>query len=300
MHFLPRARTGMKAQEGNGSETRRRTNPKLGRTHPRRRPCPWWGAPLAIFVAAVILASAGGILTRPSGPTTEWSAIDLSFGSDPVSQNLVVSFARVAYIDQPTEFNTTGLAGATVVALNGSWESNSSGYGILQFNDSSSKYVVSHWNLGSYLGANVSYAFVDQRVALNGTTGSWSLVLSESNVSTAMPTSGNVTNAAAGAAQNALWLTATAGATGDTYSFAVHDFEEKSGGYQTYTTEAFPGTANQSALQFFDIYFYAEPTQTVVSIVNTTDAKVVASETVHPVLEKNLTKLGYLTDELTA
>ncbi|MGI0132650.1 MAG: hypothetical protein ACREDK_06120, partial [Thermoplasmata archaeon] len=255
---------------------------------------------MALLATAVLLGATGVGLLQPRIVEQEWSAINLSFGSDPVSQNLVVSFARVAYIDQPTEFNTTGLVGATVVALNGSWESNSSGYGILQFNDSSSKYAVSHWNLGSYLGANVSYAFVDQRVALNGTTGSWSLILSESNVTTAMPTSGNVTNAGAGAAQNALWLTATAGASGDAYSFAVHDFEEKSGGYQTYTTTAFPGAANQSALQFFDVYLYAQPTQTVVSIVNTTDAKVVASETVHPVLEKNLTKLGYLTDELTA
>ena len=279
-----------------GSATHGRSNQEPGWNKPRRR-VPWWVTPTALLAVAVLLGSAAAALQHPTIAEREWSAINLSFGPNPISQSLVVSFARVSYIDQPTEFNTTGLTGAYVVQ-NSSWESNSSGYGILQFNDTASKNAVSHWNLGSYLGANVSYAFVDQRVALNGTTGSWSLLLSESNVTTTMPTSGGVLAGSAGPTQQAVWLTATAHTTG--YSFSVSDYEQNSKGYQNVTTVAFPNTANQSALAFFDVYLYVQKASTVVSIVDTTNAKVVASETIHPVLGSNLTKLGFLTDILTA
>ncbi|MGI0155895.1 MAG: hypothetical protein ACREDE_07175, partial [Thermoplasmata archaeon] len=51
--------------------------------------------------------------------------------------------------------------------------------------------------------------------------------------------------------------------------------------------------------QFFEVYFYAQKLQTVVSLVNTTDAQVIGSETVHPVLDGNLSKIGSLTDVLS-
>ena len=54
-------------------------------------------------------------------------------------------------------------------------------------------------------------------------------------------------------------------------------------------------------LQFFEVYVYAQPLQTVVSIVNTTNGAVIGSTpAMHPVLDENLTKIGYLGDTLTA
>ena len=288
----------MNETEGLGSETPRRTNPSRDWRTRRNGRTPWWDAPLAIFAVAVILASAGVALLRPSVVEKEWSAISLSFGSDPISQDLVVKFARVSYIDQPAEFNTTGFGPANLT-LNGAFSSNSSGYGILQFNNTTAQTAIASWHLTPFLGANVSYAFVDQRVALNGTTGTWVLELSEARAAGLPPTSGNVSNSSAGAAQNAVWMTATAHAN-DTWTFTASDWEAVPGNHQTLTTVTLPAAVNESSLQFFEVYLYAAPTQTVVSLVNTTNAAVVASKTIHPVLDKNLTKVGYLADLVTA
>ncbi len=62
-----------------------------------------------------------------------------------------------------------------------------------------------------------------------------------------------------------------------------------------------PRTSAAPPLQFFEVYVYAQPLQTVVSIVNTTNGAVIGSTpAMHPVLDENLTKIGYLGDTLTA
>ena len=114
-----------------------------------------------------------------------------------------------------------------------------------------------------------------------------------------VPTSGNVTNAAAGSAQNEVWVQAFYSA--GNYTFLAYDWEEKPGGFQTVTTYTFPSNVFAPPLQFFEVYVYAQPLQTVVSIVNTTNGAVIGSTpAMHPVLDQNLTKIGYLGDTLTA
>ena len=60
-------------------------------------------------------------------------------------------------------------------------------------------------------------------------------------------------------------------------------------------------TSSSPPLQFFEVYVYAQPLQTVVSIVNTTNAQPSSAPTpaIHPVLDENLTKIGYLGDMLS-
>ena len=267
----------------------------------RDRAARWWGRRLRSSPSAVVLGASGVILLHPSIGTESWSAISLSLGSNPISQQLEVTFGRVVYIDQPAEFNTTAFGSTAKFTLHGAWLDNSSGYGIIQFNNTTAEAAVASWPLASVLGANVSYAFVDQRVALNGTTGQWVLELSEGGSITALPpTTGNVTNASAGAAQNAVWVTATANATSGLYAMSVSDWEGVSGGHHQLKTVAFAAADDVQALKFFEVYVYVQKTETVVTLVNTTNAAVVASKTIHPDLGGNLTKIGYLSDLVTA
>ncbi|MHB8430185.1 MAG: hypothetical protein ACYDDZ_06595 [Acidimicrobiales bacterium] len=287
----------MKAESGATSETVGRSNSVRGWKIPRLGKTPWWVIPLALIaVLAMVVTSAAMVADPPRIAQQEWSAINLSFGNSPLSQQLEIQFARVSYIDQPTQFNTSAFAGASLTA-NSSFVTNSSGYGIIQFNSTTAKNASASYPIGGFLGANVSYAFVDQRAALNGTGTTWTLELSESKVVTGPPTVGNVSNKNASASQNAIWLTATYSA--GNYTFSVSDFEEKHGGFQTLTAVNFPSNDKLPPLQFFEVYFYAQKLQTVVSLVNTTDAAVIGSETIHPVLDGNLTRLGYLTDVLS-
>ena len=264
-----------------------------------KRPARWL-APVAILAVFAMVATSAAMAVAPLRFShDEWSAINLNFGANPLSQQLEIKFARVSYIDQPTQFNTTGFTGATLTG-NGSFLVNTSGYGVAQYNSTTGDNALASFPIGAYLGANVSYAFSDQRVALNGTTASWTLEVSESKVTTAAPTSGSVLSSAAGAAQQAIWIKA-AYSTGN-YTFTVYDWEYKTGNggpYQNVTSTAFASNVKVAPLTFFEIYVYSQKLQTVVSIVNTTDASVIGSETIHPVLDGNLTKIGYLTDIVT-
>jgi hypothetical protein len=294
----------MKGKGETGSETESRTFKPRGWKLPRAARDSWWTAPVALLVVAAILATSVVLLTGGTRIVQEeWSAINLSLGSNPLSQQLNITFARVSYLDQPTQWNTTGFLNASLSA-NGAWLDNSSSYGthygIAQVNSTSTgTTALASWPLSSYLGANVSYAFLDQRVALNGTGTTWQLVLSEAQQTGQVATSGNVTNAAAGAAQNEIWVQAYYSA--GNFSFLAYDWEEKPGGFQTVTTYAFPSNVFAPPLQFFEVYVYAQPLQTVVSIVNTTNGAVIGSTpAMHPVLDQNLTRIGYLGDTLTA
>lgn len=294
----------MKGKGETGRETESRMIKLRGWKTPRVARDRWWAAPVALLVVAAILATSVVLLTGGTRVVREeWSAINLSLGSNPLSQQLNITFARVSYLDQPTQWNTTGFLNASLTA-NGAWLDNTSSYGthygIAQVNSTSTgTTALANWPLGPSLGANVSYAFLDQRVALNGTGTTWQLVLSEAQQTGQVPTSGNVTNAAAGAAQNEVWVQAFYSA--GNFSFLAYDWEERPGGFQTVTTYTFPSNVFAPPLQFFEVYVYAQPLQTVVSIVNTTNGAVIGSTpAMHPVLDQNLTKIGYLGDTLTA
>ena len=294
----------MKGKGETGSATESRTFKFRGWKTPRVARDRWWAAPVALLVVAAILATSVVLLTGGTRVVREeWSAINLSLGSNPLSQQLNISFARVSYLDQPTQWNTTGFLNASLTP-NGAWLDNTSSYGthygIAQVNSTSTgTTALASWPLSASLGANVSYAFLDQRVALNGTGTTWQLVLSEAQPTGQVATSGNVTNAAAGSAQNEVWVQAFHSA--GNYSFLAYDWEEKPGGFQTVTTYTFPSNVFAPPLQFFEVYVYAQPLQTVVSIVNTTNGAVIGSTpAMHPVLDQNLTKIGYLGDTLTA
>ena len=65
--------------------------------------------PITLLVVAAILATYVVLLTGGTRVVQEeWSAINLSLGSNPLSQQLNITFARVSYLDQPTQWNTTG------------------------------------------------------------------------------------------------------------------------------------------------------------------------------------------------
>lgn len=107
-----------------------------------------------------------------------------------------------------------------------------------------------------------------------------------------------MTNAAAGSAQNSIWVTAT-NSTGNVLSITVYDWEEKKGGFQTVTSYPLSPAVTVQPLEFYDLYIYAQPSQTVVSLINTTDGAILGSTSaMKPVLGGNLSKVAYLSDEI--
>ena len=99
----------MKGKGGTGSVTESRTFKFRGWKPPRVARDRWWAAPVALLVVAAILATSVVLLTGGTRVVQEeWSAINLSLGSNPLSQQLNITFARVSYLDQPTQWNTTG------------------------------------------------------------------------------------------------------------------------------------------------------------------------------------------------
>lgn len=93
---------------------------------------------LAIFLTGLFVLSLGVVLTQHVGPTEVASAISLNFGANPVSSVLNVSFSRVTYLTQPTQWNTTGFINGTLDSAGPPYWHNSSSYGthyaIAQFN----------------------------------------------------------------------------------------------------------------------------------------------------------------------
>jgi hypothetical protein len=249
---------------------------------------------LAVF--AIIATTGAAALSSGVHDETVWSTFSLSYGSNPVTQQLGIQFARVAYIDQPTQFNTTAFVGATTTA-NSAFITNSSGYGIMQYNTTTGDVASENYAVAASLGSNVSYVFTDQRVALNGTGGTWTYEVSEAAQTSAAASSGNVSDGSAGAAQNTLWIESTY--SSGNYTFTAADFEYKHGGYQTYTSYALGASVKVPRLQFFEVYFYVQKTSTVVSIVQTNNSAVIGSATMHPVLAGNLSSIADLTDQVT-
>lgn len=266
----------------------------------------WYALPLAILVVAAMVATTVIVLTQPVGAQTVTSAISLNFGSDPVSDELNVTYARVSFLSQPTEWNTTGFLNGTVAAGGtGTWWDNSTDYGthygIAQWNGTPNTY---HWTTVDYkvassLGTNVSYVFTDQRFAMNGTSDDFETGFGEAAYAGAgQGTSGSVAVGSTGATQNAVWIDATNILSGNTYTVKAYDWEKGTGThaatYQNITAYALTPSVTLQPLTFYEVYIYANPTQTVVSLVNTTNGAVLASTAaMHPVLDANLTHVAY-------
>jgi hypothetical protein len=293
-----------------GSETRSRTTQGASVSPFSRGASRWWLAPLAILAVSALVATAVIVVTQPVGPREITSAISLNFGSDPVTDELNVTYARVSFLSQPTEWNTTGFINGTVAAGgSGVWWFNSSDYGthygISEWNSSPTyHYSTVDYHVAGYLGTNVSYIFTDQRFAMNGTGDDFEAAIGESAFAGAgLATSGSVAVGSTGAAQNAIWIDATNVASGNTYTVKAYDWEKGTGthgaNYQNVTTYTFSPAVTLQPLQFYEVYFYANPTQTVLSLVNTTNGAVLSSTAaMHPVFDSNLSKLAYYSDSV--
>ncbi|MCI4345874.1 MAG: hypothetical protein L3K07_03880 [Thermoplasmata archaeon] len=251
----------------------------------------------ALFAVGFLIATSVAPQLFPATSSTEkWTSSFLNFGTNPVSHTLEVNFARVGYIDQIPQWNSSGFIGGTLTG-NGSFLANSSGYGVMQFNSTANENGVVNYPVAGALGANVSYLFTNHRVALNGTTAVWYEEISEIAQTSSPVTSGNVSAASGGQGQNVVYLKATYSA--GNYTFAADDFEWKHGAYDTFTSTAFAGTVKVLPLHFFNVYFYLQKTAATLSIVNTANASVLGSVTIHPLLDANLTKVAALTDVVT-
>ena len=261
---------------------------------------------MALFVVGLFVMSVGIVLTQHAAPTEEWAAISLNFGSNPVSNVLNISFARIGYLSQPAQWNTTGFVNASFTKGAGAlWNSTDYGtnYGVMSVNSTATGVTdAASWPVSGELGANVSYIFTDQRAALNGTGNTWQYVIAESKITAAQPTTGSVLGSAAGAAQNE--ITVQAVYASGTYAFTAYDWENiynTHGDWQNVTSYAIGAAADQAPLSFFEVYVYVQSSQTVVSIVNTTTGAVFASTAaMHPVLDKNMTSVAYLGDTMQA
>ncbi len=251
----------------------------------------------AILAVAFMVGSAVAPQLFPAQVQQDkWATSFLNFGSNPVSHTLEVNFARVGYIDQIPQYNTSGFIGGTLTG-NGSFLANSSGYGIMQFNTTTGENGVVNYPVAGALGSNVSFYFSNHRVALNGTTAAWYEEISETAQTSAPVTSGNVSAASGGQGQNIVYIKASY--SSGNYTFAADDFEWKHGGYDTFTSTAFASTVKELPLHFFQVYFYLQKSSATISIVNTANASLVGSVTIHPLLDANLTKIADMTDVVT-
>ena len=119
----------MKGKGETGSETESRTFKLRGWKPPRVARDRWWAAPLALLVVAAILATSVVLLTEAPGSFRRSGRRSTSpSGRIRSRQQLNITFARVSYLDQPTQWNTTGFLNASLTA-NGAWLDNTSSYG---------------------------------------------------------------------------------------------------------------------------------------------------------------------------
>ena len=243
----------------------------------------------------IAVAGVAALGTQGHGP--EYATITLPFSSNPWTTKLNVSISRVAYITQPSEWNYS-VGGKTLPKYTDStaWVTNNSGYQFVAWNSTTSSApnpALLNFSVGSSLGSTISYIFTDSRVAVNGTGTTLYMEISQSG-QTAVP-AGSTNNALSSAAnykQNIVVFQLTEhNNTSYTPSFSYYAWNSKT--YQNYTTYTF--TANVTSLDFYDFMVNMQPTGTVASVMNGTGSIVARSPTLYPVLDGNLSKVGFLT-----
>lgn len=247
------------------------------------------------------------------GPREVWSAIGLNFGTNPVSEQLNITFARVSYISQPPQWNTTGFSTAKITNPGG-WMNNTTAYGtsygIMKFNSSSGGATgITLYNLTSYRTTNVSYLWTDQRAAINGTGTTWQYGISANKTAAAFPTTGHHLNAGSSSGDQSVWVQANYQSGSKSFNFTAYDWEYKGNpGHFTNVTPynvVVSGTTQLvvPGLTFFELYVYVTTTQTVVSVVNTTNGVVLGqTAAMHPTFDAatNESKIAYAADVLVA
>lgn len=257
----------------------------------------------------VIMVMSGVILglqaTAQEGPVYKNISADISslLGSNPVTTEMNFSFARVAYTNQPTQMmwsSTAGYPSESFLTQTGEWLLNNSGYQIMNFNTTSSSVALSTFSVANYLGANVSYFYNDQRIALNGSATAY-IYIGETAL-TGAPTASDVLASSAGSSQNNVYLTLTYSSTTGLYSMTLYYYAQVTGGnsqkYDNQTSVALTG--NLQPLNFYDFSFNLVPaTGMQVTIENYTGAVINQTTISGSDLTKNISKIAYVQYGLT-
>ena len=267
------------------------------------------GKKLLTMAILVIMVMSGVILglqaTAQEGPVYKNISADISslLGSNPVTTEMNFSFARVAYTNQPTQMmwsSTAGYPSESFLTQTGEWLLNNSGYQIMNFNTTSSSVALSTFSVANYLGANVSYFYNDQRIALNGSATAY-IYIGETAL-TGAPTASDVLASSAGSAQNNVYLTLTYSSTTGLYSMTLYYYAQVTGGnsqkYDNQTSVALTG--NLQPLNFYDFSFNLVPaTGMQVTIENYTGAVINQTTISGSDLTKNISKIAYVQYGLT-
>ena len=256
---------------------------------------------LAVFAMAVMIISAIPFFVQgQNGPIYKNINADISslLGTNPLTTEMNFTFARVAYTNQPTQMawsSTAGYPSEVFTQQTGEWLLNNSGYQITNFNSSTTSVALTTFSVASYLGANVSYFYNDQRIALNGSSTEY-IYLGESAL-TGAPTAANVAATSAGTAQNNVYLAVTYNSGTGLYGMTLYYYSQIVGGnavnYDNQTSVALTGSLEP--LVFYDFSFNLVPAAGMqVTISNYTGTAVNQTTIKSSDLTRNISKIAYM------
>ena len=256
-------------------------------------------------IAAVIISAIPVFVQGQNGPVYKNVSADISslLGTNPVTTEMNFSFARVAYTNQPPQMmwsSTAGYPSESFLTQTGEWLLNNSGYQITNFNTTSSSVALSTFSVANYLGANVSYFYNDQRVALNGSATAY-IYVGETAL-TGAPTASNSLASSAGAAQNNVYLALTYNSGTGLYTMALYYYAQLTGGnsqkYDNQTSVALTGSLQP--LNFYDFSFNMVPaTGLQVTVENYTGTIINQTTITGSDLTKNISHIAYVQYGLT-
>ena len=247
-----------------------------------------------LLVAILVISSLVLVYQVPVGQ--EYAGMPQISGiSNNIGQSINVTFSRVSYINEPTQWQV-GPANPQngTYKASGAWILNNSGYLIMQQNTSSpTAPTLVDYNF-SAATASLTYFYMDQRFALNGSAKAY-IDISESNI-TGLPATAGSLAASAGKAQNQLNVNITSVATG--YNLTVGYFALNSKGYENYTTIQMTPAKTLLPLVFYEIGVYATPTKTTVYLFDTMNGTALASASFNATINGNLSKLDNVAYEV--
>lgn len=209
--------------------------------------------------------------------------------SSSIGQSINVTFSRVSYINEPTQWIVspgTPQTGAYQAA--GAWVLNNSGYFIMQQNASSpAKPTYVDYNYSADTGS-LAYYYMNSRIALNGSANAY-IVIAEKNI-TALPGTTGAIKASAGKAQNQLNVNFTHVTGG--YNITVGYFALNSKGYENYTAVTMTHAKTLLPLVFYEVTVYATATKTSVYLEDTMTGSVLSNVSFNATVNGNLSKLN--------
>ena len=247
-----------------------------------------------LLVAILVISSLVLVYQVPVGQ--EYAGMPQISGiSNNIGQSINVTFSRVSYINEPTQwqYGPANPQNGTYKA-SGAWILNNSGYLIMQQNASSpTAPTLVDYNFSAATGS-LSYFYMDQRFALNGSAKAY-IDISESNI-TGLPGTTGALAASAGKAQNQLNVNITSVPTG--YNLTVGYFALNSKGYENYTTAALTPSRTLLPLVFYEIGIYATLTKTTVYLFDTMNGTALSSVSFNSTVNGNLSKLDNVAYEV--